>query len=193
MEKYIGIIKILLIGNTNAGKTSIVKRYTTNNFKTEYNFTVGLDFSQKIIEIDNKKIKLLIWDSFGQFRFFPILKNYYRNINVVFYVFDINDIESYNELIKWIEKTYDSIENNVDKYLIGNKNDINDNIDLTLINNLCKKYNLIFYECSAKNGYNINNIFEKITIKQIETNKVKKTLVIQNEEETLKCINCIIQ
>lgn len=194
MDNYIGIIKLLLIGTTNAGKTSLVNRFITNNYKTDYNYTVGLDFNSKILEIDNKRIKLLIWDSSGQYRFFPILTNYYRNINIVLFCFDINDIQSFNETVEWIEKTNNNIEETVDRYLIATKCDLNNNIKAELINELCDKYNLQYYECSSKSGINIQELFETITLKQIKNNKVKKPLVIQkSNRDNFYCTKCSIQ
>ena len=194
MDNYIGVIKILLIGTINAGKTSVVNRFITNNYNTEYNYTIGLEFNSKILNINNKNIKLLIWDSSGQFRFFPILSNYYRNINVVFYVFDINDLESFNQTIEWIEKTINNIEDCVDKYLIATKSDLKSNIKSELINDICYKYKLQYYECSAKSGNNVLDIFESITLKQIESNKIKKPLVLQIENNNnLYCSKCTIQ
>lgn len=167
--EYDCIFKILIIGDSGVGKSSILLRYTDNYFLHHYESTIGIDFKIKILNINNKKIKLQLWDTAGQERFRNITKSYYKNTHGILLVYDVTNMISLHNLNKWL-KEIDEYTKNHDKIpiiLIGNKKD-NDNeeIDINYINsyinnniicdnNISKK---CIY-CSAKDGSNINKIF----------------------------------
>ena len=82
-------IKIMLIGDSNVGKTSLLKKYCENEFSNIYITTVGIDFQIKYLDINNKKIKLQIWDTAGQERYQTVAKNYFNSSNGFIIVYDI--------------------------------------------------------------------------------------------------------
>jgi small GTP-binding protein len=160
MNEKFNLIKVVLSGPTNSGKSSILERYIYNNFKEEYNYTVGVDFRYKLIKTSN--IKFHFWDTCGLKHFKDLIKLYYNDTNVAIYTFDVNDSNSENECINYI-KEYD-MKPDVKLYLVGNKIDLlKDKFKLSdKLQKLCNKNNIKYLECSAKTGENIDIIFSEI-------------------------------
>ena len=129
-NKY--IFKIIIIGNTGSGKSSLLLRYTRDIFNNYYEPTIGVDFGTKQIDIPYNNqhipIKLQIWDTAGQERFSTITKSYYRNTCGVVIVFDLTNKESFNSIPKWINNIEDNCDSTVQKILIGNKSDLKGDI-----------------------------------------------------------------
>ena len=159
--KNYSLIKIVLSGPTNSGKSSILERYICNNFNTEYNYTVGVDFKYKLIKNPNHNIKLHLWDTCGLKHFRDLIKLYYNDANIIIYTFDASDKQSETECIDCIN-IYE-MKPEVNLYLIGNKIDLNEGYELSNeLQKLCDERNIKFFKCSAKTGYNIKEIFEEI-------------------------------
>ena len=120
------IIKILTLGETQVGKTSIVLRYSEDKFNYNKIATIGIDFKIKVIRKGNEKIKVSIYDTAGQERFQNIVKHYYKGANGVLLVYDITKRDSFKKLEFWIEDLKENADNidNLFIYLIGNKNDM---------------------------------------------------------------------
>lgn len=163
MSGKFDLIKVVLSGPSNSGKTSILEKYITNDFNSNYNYTVGVEFRYKLIKTSNNNIKLHIWDTCGLKHFKDLIKLYYNDANVVIYTFDINNTNSEQECIDCI-KSYDMKED-VKLYLLGNKVDLLETNNYKLsdeLNFLCKDKNIKFIKCSAKTGENINEVFKEI-------------------------------
>jgi small GTP-binding protein len=154
--------KIILVGSDNVGKTSILHRYFNNDFLIDYNSTIGVDFIAKVIDYNNNKYKLHIWDTGGFTDYQKILNSYFKNGDLFLFVFDLNRINSIYSLEKWIDHVkYLRGGNEMLGILIGNKSDIIDkNINQLIINTLSNKFGLPYIEVSCKNGKNINDIFD---------------------------------
>jgi Ras-related protein Rab-8A len=91
-EEYYDLkIRLMLIGDSNVGKTSIIKRYCNNQFSPSYISTVGIDFETKYLRLNGKIINLQIWDTAGQERYKVLAKNYYKNSDGFIIVYDITD------------------------------------------------------------------------------------------------------
>lgn len=162
-------IKYITLGNSESGKSSIIKKYIDKTFDKSICNTMAMDFHTKIVTINNNNFLLNIWDLSGSERFRSIIEIYYRDCNVILLVFDLNDKQTFNNLNYWydeIMKIYNiNYQNKFDPYifLIGNKNDLDKKITLNDINNFINGKNITKYiECSAKTGYNIDYIFENI-------------------------------
>ena len=166
------VFKILMIGDSNVGKSSLLIRFSDNEYYNNYITTVGLDFRTKKINIDNKIIRLEIWDAAGQERFKALTKLYYRNCYGVLLVFDITDEKSFINIKNWINE-FDKHCNipNVSKILIGNKCDLltEKKVSDEEIDKLCLKYNLNYIETSAKDNTNVELSFNELG-KQIKKN-----------------------
>ncbi len=157
MKDFFLVIKCIFIGNSGVGKTSIIERYIKDNFNCST--TIGVEFYSKKLLINDILFKLHIWDLAGQMTFRNIIQNYYRNTAIVFYVFDKNNLKSLNDIDEWLE-TITELESKL-VILIGNKCDLNGNkiLDSVILEKIAK-YNLIYFETSAKDSININKVFE---------------------------------
>ena len=94
--------KLIVIGDSSVGKTSLITRYTNGIFKEEYLATVGLDYYSKTEEIDNQKIQIKLWDTAGQERYKALTQNYFRSAEGVLLAFDVSNEESFKNLKEWI-------------------------------------------------------------------------------------------
>ena len=113
--------KVVLIGESGFGKTSILLRYVSNEFNSQQFSTLGLSYVDKIIQIDNnKKIKLEIWDTAGQEKFRALAKAYYRNIDVGILVYDVTNKTSFEEIKNyWIKDIKEDNDDNISKKIIN--------------------------------------------------------------------------
>ena len=154
------IVKCVLIGDYGVGKSSIASRYINNTYNDKNTPTLGVDFYTKIIHFKEKAFKFHIWDTAGQERFLAIIKNYLRDLNVCFIVFDLTNRKSFENLENWL---YILSENNNNEYLtkilVGNKFDGKPEVNQDEIDYFCKKYNMDYYECSAKVNYKLKDFF----------------------------------
>ena len=159
-------LKITMVGNSSVGKTSIINRYFENKFdlnSTEP--TINAFFHCKNIKIDPfTEAQMQIWDTAGQEKYRSLTKNYLLNANGILIVFDLSDEKSFNDLDSWIEEINNIIdEKKVVIILVGNKSDLPDQkIDNDKALTYAKKYNMKYLSVSAKEGINIDYLFEII-------------------------------
>ncbi len=157
------ILKILIIGDTSVGKTSILANYNGDNFDEKAIGTIGVEYLYKTITYKNMRIKLQLWDTSGEERFRSITKNFYRNANGVFLVYDITKEESFQNIRDWLR---DIKEYNGDLKIIilGNKLDLIDQRVVTTerATNYASRNNLQYLETSAKDGTNIQKSFDNL-------------------------------
>ena len=184
--------KIVLLGDTGVGKTSIFNRYCKNKFESNYNSTIGVDFEVKKIEYKKKDYSIEIFDIAGQERFQSIIDSYFRMGQGFFVIFDLTNKHSLDSLPKWIKKIKEKIEE--PKYIIlGNKDDLkndqlNDDEIYGVLNELENFNDNNFYRVSAKEGKNIKNVFNRM-INFLENNNVgedKTTFIIGKGENKFK-------
>ena len=175
------IIKLLTLGETEVGKTSIVLRYSDDKFHDNKIATIGIDFKIKIIKKGDKKIKVSIYDTAGQERFKNIVKHYYKGANGVLLIYDITKRDTFEKLEFWLEDLKENSDNlnNLFIYLIGNKNDLEERreVDFEEANNFAKEKNIPYIEVSAKTGNNIKKLFDEMikgTLSKIITNEKKE-------------------
>ena len=155
-------VKLLLVGDSNVGKTSLLLQYTDNVYPTQHAATVGIEYKVKNIIYKNYNVKLQIWDTAGQERFHSITNNFFHNADGVLFVFDLNNNKSFEGIKNWIQES-EEIGDYFQKLLIGNKSDLEDRkIPLSEIEEFCLKKNLIYLETSAKNNINLKEAFNKI-------------------------------
>ena len=175
--------KLMVLGESKVGKTSLIRKYTKNQFGGVYLTTVGMDFQDKIIDIEDKKIRLQIWDTAGQERFRNVTKSYFQSSDGFVLVYEIIDSQSLENLKFWIEQIKINGKENPNLILVGNKCDLANERKVSNEEgeNFAKKYNIKFFEASAKDGTNVNELFFYLgkTIYQDNLSKVK-------EEKTLK-------
>ena len=157
------VYKLLLLGESNVGKTSIILRYIEDKFEESNISTCGIDLKCKYVSCDNKKIKLNIWDTAGQERFKGLTKNYFRGAHGFVLVYDITNKLSFDKLKVWIKDAKEKIadENSYKLAVVGNKKDCEDKreVNKQTLKEFAEANHIIFSEVSAKTGEGIDELF----------------------------------
>ena len=170
------VIKILTLGDTNVGKSSIVLRFVSDKFDDKMFSTIGIDFKSKVIKVGNQSIKVLLWDTAGQEKFQNIAKQYYNGANGVLLIFDITDKKSFERIDFWLQELKEHIRlDELHVVLVGNKID-NENkrvIKYEEANEYAEKNNVKYYEVSAKTTKGLNTLFNE-TIKEATKKVISK-------------------
>ena len=187
--------KIMVLGESKVGKTSLIKRYTKDQFGGVYLTTVGMDFQDKIIEIEDKKVRLQVWDTAGQERFRNVTKSYFQSSQGLLVVYDITDKDSFENINFWMENIKKNAPENVKLILVGNKCDLANERKVTIEDgeNKARNYNIKFFESSAKDGTNVNELFFYLANEIYQDEKTKgkdnkKTMQLNaNQKEKKKC------
>ena len=159
------VYKVLLLGDSSVGKTCFLKKYTDKTFQDIHMSTIGLDYRLKSMTLKSgKKIKLQIWDTAGQDRYRSITKNYYKGANGIILIYDITNVETYNNVENWISQIKEESSPNVIIYIVGNKIDMENERKVTTEEGkkIADDYKLPFIETSAKSDININETFEDL-------------------------------
>jgi len=157
-------IKLLMIGDSNVGKTSILLRYVNNQFSSAFISTIGIDFQIKYIKVNNKNIKLQLWDTAGQERFRSITVTYFRGAQGAIITYDATDRSTFDNVKKWMDDINKQCAKNIDVFLVANKIDLERYrvVSKEEGEELAKKYKISYFECSAKTGENIENLYFNI-------------------------------
>ncbi|XP_050883959.1 ras-related protein RABE1c isoform X1 [Lathyrus oleraceus] len=165
-EDYDYLLKVLLIGDSGVGKSSLLVRFSEGSFSTSYLPTMGIDFRNRNIEMHGKRIKLQIWDTAGQERFRTITRAYYRGAMGILLVYDVTNESSFNNIRSWMLSIEQHASDNVNKILVGNKADMGDNkraVPTSKGQALANEYGIKFFETSAKTSRNVEKAFFSIT------------------------------
>ena len=170
------IIKLLLIGNAYVGKTLIVQKFIDNSFSKSTVSTIGVDLQSKIIDINGKKVKYLIWDTAGEDRMKTMTYSYYRGCHVILVVFDVTERKSFQNVTTWVECIDKFAKANVLKFLVGNKTDLEDKRTVTYDEgkNLAEDNGLKYYEISALTIKGLHEMFEDIAKEYVEIYEQKQ-------------------
>jgi len=160
--------KIISLGDSGVGKSSIFRRYTENKFDEDTMSTIGLAFADKELTLQNKeKVKLKLVDTGGQERYKSLAKNYYKNADGVIFVFAHNDKESFDHIIEWIQLFDENCnKKEIPKFLIGNKNDLKKFDEQESFDDFIQQHNILRYiSTSAKDNKNknISEIFKDMS------------------------------
>jgi len=162
IDKIIYQFKVVLVGDINVGKTSLLNKYIDKRFSKEHRATISIEFKIKTIKINSTTIcDLKIWDTCGDEKYFSITKNYFRDSQGIILVYDITSKKTFLNLVKWLDLIKE-IEGNTNIILVGNKNDLKNQREVSI--NDAKKFalknGLKNYEISAKEDlYEIDKIF----------------------------------
>lgn len=159
--------KIIIVGDPNVGKTSLILRYTDNAFRRNYVPTLGVMVSDKIFKIEDSVVQLTLWDVGGQQKFQTMRSQFYRGSDAVFLVFDLTRVESFNNIPNWFSDVVEQLKNRSEEltgFIIGNKKDLADLRQVTsdMSNQMADQLELRFIETSALLGENVDNAFSTI-------------------------------
>ncbi|XP_039366666.1 ras-related protein ORAB-1-like [Mauremys mutica] len=159
--EYDYLFKLLLIGDSGVGKSCLLLRFADDNYTDSYISTIGVDFKIRTIELEGKTIKLQIWDTAGQERFRTITSSYYRGAHGIIIVYDVTDQDSFSNMHLWLEEIGRYASENVNKLIVGNKNDLTCKkvVDYTTAKEYADALEVPFLETSAKTATNVEQAF----------------------------------
>ncbi|KAI4902739.1 hypothetical protein NFI96_014056 [Prochilodus magdalenae] len=162
-------IKVVVVGNGAVGKSSMIQRYCKGIFTKDYKKTIGVDFLERQIIVNEEDVRLMLWDTAGQEEFDAITKAYYRGAQACVLVFSTTDRESFEAISSWREKVEMEV-GDIPTVLVQNKIDL---LDDTVIKNeeaegLAKKLKLRFYRASVKEDLNVNEVFKYLAEKYLQ-------------------------
>ncbi|CAG9312430.1 rab1_2 [Blepharisma stoltei] len=161
------LFKIIMIGDSHVGKSSLLLRQSEKTYKENYLSTIGLDFKQTSVDIDNSLVQLQIWDTAGQERFRTIINNYYRGAEGAIIVFDKSDRTSFDNVDDWINELEKYAVQNPIKVLVGNKSDIKSDVGTEEGKLKAVKYKMDYIETSAKEDYQVEALFQVLASRLI--------------------------
>ncbi|KAH0788366.1 ras-related protein RABE1c-like [Histomonas meleagridis] len=153
------LLKILLIGESAVGKSCLLLRYTDGKFQESFMTTIGVDFKTKHIKVDDKDVKLQIWDTAGQEKFRSITKAYYRGAHGILVVFDLSRRDTFNQTRMWIDSIKEASSDPIDMILVGNKADLENAVTPQEAKELADSYGIAYFQTSAKENSGIEDAF----------------------------------
>ncbi|CAN1792077.1 Ras-related protein RABD1 [Linum perenne] len=175
--EYDYLFKLLLIGDSSVGKSCLLLRFADDSYVDSYISTIGVDFKIRTVELDGKTVKLQIdlrmgefyvrcqlnelWDTAGQERFRTITSSYYRGAHGIIIVYDVTDMDSFNNVKQWLNEIDRYANDTVCKLLVGNKCDLVENkvVDTQTAKALADELGIPFLETSAKDSINVEQAF----------------------------------
>ncbi len=181
--KYDDKIQLLIIGNSSVGKTSLLVRYTTNNFNSNHIATLGIDYYTKDEKINDKFIRVKIWDTAGQERYKSLAYSFFRNAHGLILVYDVSNRESFEDLKSWINNIQSNLMNNevnIVKMIVGNKIDLERVVMKEEGEKFAQENNYFYYESSAKDNINVEESFRLIVLKISETKTSSNSVLKDN-------------
>ena len=181
--------KVIFLGNSGVGKSSIISRFCNDKFDPSFQSTVGLDFHKKEIPYEKTTLKLLFYDTAGQEKFRSLIPMYVRDANIMVIVYDITNSESFSQLTFWLGMLEDLKREEAILVILGNKSDMDDRrvIQTDYAKEFAKKYNAIFTEVSAKTGANIQDLFlNEIVRKIVNSYKIKENIEVNKSNFSIK-------
>ena len=178
-------VKIILIGNAFVGKTSIIERFSSGNFNENIRPTIGIGSINKLLTInDNTKIMCNLWDTAGKEVYLSLNKECFRDAFIVCLVYDITDEKSFEDIDKiWLPFLRENGEKYIILGLVGNKSDLytNEKVDESKARDYAKTINASFLLSSAKNGDNIDILFENLVSKYLDQKFINKIISLKKE------------
>lgn len=190
-ENILTTLKILIIGESSVGKSSLLLRFIHDRFNDDLGLTIGVDFKTKTVMVDGHAVKLAVWDTAGQERFRTLTPSYYRDAQGAVLVYDVTDRASFIKLESWLnELSMYSTRSGIVKMIVGNKIDKGERaVTREEGKQFARRHKTLFIEASAKTKDGVKFAFEDLVQKIIETpslweaNKPDKQTHTLNEDD----------
>jgi Ras-related protein Rab-1A len=187
-DEYDYIFKVLLLGNSDVGKSSLLLRFVDSLWNDAFVPTIGVDFKVKTLEINNKKVKMQIWDTAGQERFRTVVSTYFRGAHGILLLYDVTNKDSFKNLENWLIEIEKNSSDKVLKILVGNKCDLSDDREIQTEEGqaFAVRNGMEFMETSAKMNTNVSEAFETLGKLMIEFNSKGNNNSQSGEGKNLK-------
>ncbi|XP_070580102.1 ras-related protein Rab-37-like isoform X3 [Ptychodera flava] len=169
-EFYDFACKVMLIGDSGVGKTCLLVRFKDGAFLSgSFISTVGIDFRNKVVNVDGSKVKLQIWDTAGQERFRSVTHAYYRDAHALLLLYDVTNRQSFDNIRAWLSEINEYANQDVVIMLLGNKADMSSDrvVRREEGEKLAKDHGVAFMETSAKTGMNVELAFMAVAKYQV--------------------------
>jgi len=172
---YDHLFKLLIIGDSGVGKSSLLVRFADNQFSGNYITTIGVDFKIRTIELNGERVKLQIWDTAGQERFRTITSTYYRGTHGVIVVYDVASGDSFANVKRWLHEINQNCDE-VSRILVGNKCDDPDRRVVLKedASRFANQMGIQLFETSAKENINVEEMFRAITNLVLSSKKAQR-------------------
>jgi small GTP-binding protein len=186
-DSYELLYKIIIIGDSNVGKSNILSRYTKDQFQGNSKATVGVELGTKFVKIEGVGAKLLIWDTAGQERYRSLTSSYYKGCHGCFIVYDITNEASFQSISTWYEQAVKEAGKDVSIILVGNKCDLESErkVSKEQGEEKARSMNASFFETSALSKVNIDDIFNEIVNNIFQRTKGQKN----DDDDDIEIIN----
>lgn len=184
---YAYLFKYIIIGDVSVGKSCLLLQFTDKRFQPVHDLTIGVEFGSKMVQIDNKPIKLQIWDTAGQEAFRSITRSYYRGAAGALLVYDVTRRDTFESLATWLEDARQHANPNITIMLIGNKSDLENRrvVSREEGERFARENGLVFLETSAKTAHNVEEAFND-TAQAILTKIDQGVINVSNEVHGVK-------
>jgi len=180
--------KVIFLGESGVGKTSVISMAVNNKFQREHIATVGASFSPKLMVIDGNSVNLQLWDTAGQEKYHSIAPLFFHSSKVAVIVFALDDIDSFDCVSQWYQMIRDHEKSDIKFYLVGNKNDCVDTraIPFSECAKKATELKMKYFEVSAMNGVGIEDLFDSIARDTITLSNSTTQIVEKPESEKKK-------
>ncbi|GLH01150.1 Ras-related protein Rab-26 [Gryllus bimaculatus] len=155
------VYKIIVIGDSNVGKTCLTYRFCAGKFLDKSEATIGVDFRERTVDINGEEIKLQLWDTAGQERFRKsMVQHYYRNVHAVVVVYDVTKMASFLSLPQWMEECEkNNLTRDIPRILVGNKCDCKDvQVKTNSAQRFADLHNMPLFETSARDDQECDHV-----------------------------------
>nr|XP_061815857.1 EF-hand calcium-binding domain-containing protein 4B-like [Nerophis lumbriciformis] len=187
------LFKVVLVGNSSVGKTSLLRSFCEGHFHPSTTATVGIDFSVKILTLNNMQIAMQLWDTAGQERYRSITKQFFRKADGVVVMYDVTMDESFKAVSPWLANVKDAAGEGVQILLLGNKMDMDSDREVSLkeAEQLAQESKVMFYEVSAYTGKNVTESLTHLArVLMEQEDKVRDTTVLLSAQPLRKKACC---
>lgn len=155
------VLKVVVAGDGNVGKTSLIRRYCEGKFEQTRVATIGVDFQTQTVELPEKTVKLSIWDMAGQDRFQVIRAGFYRGSRAAALVYDVTEPESFTSLERWRGEILEAVEEQP-FLVVGNKIDLESTQAAEAPQAFAESIGAAYLETSALDGSGVAELFESL-------------------------------